>query len=863
MSDDSPRSESILAARSIPRRIAVAVAAPAIGLLLRIPMEPLVHQRLPYITLFPAVMFAAWYGGFWAGILATVVSGVGVLYFVLPPARALAVDSIADAFGLGTFALIGVGFSFLAESLHRSVQRAGRIAGDKERLLAEVERAREKAEQERARLLATFMHSPAHISVLRGEQHVYEYVNESRHELAHGRDLLGRPFAEVNPELVEQGVLDVIDQVYRTGTMYVGTEQPFMLRNAQGVIEQTFYNLTIQPVRDDAGVIEGVLIFGYEVGDLVRARRRAEKSANRLARLQALTEALADARSSQDVAKVVVEHGVAAAGADTCTIMGLTDDGNWLEMLGQHGVAAEVAAAIGRVSRKGQNPSNDALESGEPVWVESAEDYARRYPELANRQAEGPRAEAFWCVPLFAGARTLGVLGMGFYQAHRFDDETRAFTVTLGRQCAQALDRVRSWEAERKANRRLRVIAEASRLLGETLEYETTLANLARSIVPDLADWCSIDLLEPGDTIPKAVAIAHVDPAKVQQGYELRAEYPMRADDPTGIMNVLRTGEPELYSEIPDELLVAGARDARHLRLSRALGLQSAMVVPLHARGRTLGAITFVSSREDLRYGDDDLRFAVELAARAALAIENARLHRDAQAAIQLRDEFLSIASHELNTPLTPLKIQLASVRRGGKSPEQTAEKLATAERMVDRLASLVRQLLDVSRIAAGRLALEPEQVDLVPLVEECVSRLGDALARSGSTLTLDADPRAIVGRWDPLRLDQIVTNLVTNALKYGEGKPVVVTLRTVDGSAVIAVRDHGIGIDREHQARIFGRFERAVSTRHFGGFGLGLWIVRQIVEASGGDVRVESEKGEGAMFTVRLPLFPVAGETT
>jgi signal transduction histidine kinase len=176
------------------------------------------------------------------------------------------------------------------------------------------------------------------------------------------------------------------------------------------------------------------------------------------------------------------------------------------------------------------------------------------------------------------------------------------------------------------------------------------------------------------------------------------------------------------------------------------------------------------------------------------------------------------------------------------------------AERQVKRLASLVHQLLDVSRLAAGRLALELEQFDLVDLVRDVASRFADEEARGGSSIAVVADG-PIEGRWDKLRIDQVLTNLLTNAVRYGQREPVDVTVAAENGLAVLRVRDRGIGIALEDQGRIFERFERAAPLRNYGGVGLGLWIVKELVAALGGNVSVTSEPGEGATFTVELPL--------
>jgi signal transduction histidine kinase len=250
----------------------------------------------------------------------------------------------------------------------------------------------------------------------------------------------------------------------------------------------------------------------------------------------------------------------------------------------------------------------------------------------------------------------------------------------------------------------------------------------------------------------------------------------------------------------------------------------------------------------------EDAALAKDLAHLAASAIDGARLYAQVEEALRDRDEFLSIASHELRTPLTSLALQSDSLRAAARREqnEAIARKAEVIRRNVDRLSRLVASLLDLSRISAGRLELDLETVDLAEVAREVVARFEEEAQRAGVALTLDA-PRAVLGRWDRLRLDQVVTNLVSNALKYGGGQPVEVTARAEGPRAVLRVRDRGIGIAPADQPRIFERFERAVSERNYGGFGLGLWITRQIVGALGGEIRVESAPGDGATFTVEL----------
>ncbi len=228
--------------------------------------------------------------------------------------------------------------------------------------------------------------------------------------------------------------------------------------------------------------------------------------------------------------------------------------------------------------------------------------------------------------------------------------------------------------------------------------------------------------------------------------------------------------------------------------------------------------------------------------------------------ALHTREDFLAIAGHELKTPLTALLMHvqgLQAARRTKLPAAKLDERLEKASRAGDRLAMLIDQMLDVSRITAGRLLLEQEDFDLAELIREVSDRFSEQAARAGSVIVLDVRS-SVRGTWDRLRLEQVLQNLISNAAKYGKGNPIEVRLAVEAGRAVIRVKDRGIGILPGQQKKIFERFERAVGPREFGGFGLGLWITRQIVQASGGAVTVESEPGVGSLFTVRLPLAPV-----
>jgi signal transduction histidine kinase len=359
------------------------------------------------------------------------------------------------------------------------------------------------------------------------------------------------------------------------------------------------------------------------------------------------------------------------------------------------------------------------------------------------------------------------------------------------------------------------------------------------------------------------VAVAHVDPAKVDLAKELRRRYPPERGSLSGVGRVVETGQPLLVADVTDDMLVQSARDAEHLRILREVGMRSAILLPLTIRDQTVGVLGLFQAESRRRYAADDLTFGDELAHKAAAAIENARLYDQARRAIGVRDQFLSIASHELRTPLTSLILQLSSVSRlvaggtfaGTPAGEKLEKWIARMERQAARVTTLVDELLNVSRIATGRLALNPQSTDVVELVREVVERLAEEAQRARSPITLQA-PDSVSCTCDRNRVDQVVTNLVVNAVKYASGKPIHVEVAAGDALVRVVVRDEGPGISEMDQARIFGQFERAAPPAATG-FGLGLWIAKSIVEAHGGRIDVASRPGQGATFTVELPAKP------
>ncbi len=416
------------------------------------------------------------------------------------------------------------------------------------------------------------------------------------------------------------------------------------------------------------------------------------------------------------------------------------------------------------------------------------------------------------------------------------------------------------WQYSTQLRRQLQHIqflSHAGSLLASSLALDTTLQSVGQLTVPWFSDWGLLDLLdEAGEW--RLAALIHADPRAEATTRALLERQGGAGAPPAGSSDGLE----------PCSLTLSGqdslpGMEPRRVALLRALGPGSLLLVPLVARGRHSGVLTLGRTSMRHPFTGQDAVLAQELARRIAVAVDNARLFEQAQGAIRARDEFLAIASHELRTPLTPLLLKLHTLRRSvGALPlsqEATTwmeQQFSVIERQVHRLVRLLEEMLDISRMEGGRLRLELEPVDLAALVRELVAHGEEsgAVARGRSEVRLTL-PEEVIGRWDRLRLVQVITHLLSNAFKYGQNRPIDVEVRREGTLAMLVVRDRGIGISRENQERVFGRFERAVSVRHFGGFGQGLYIARQVVEAMGGTIRLESKPGEGSTFTVLLPL--------
>jgi PAS domain S-box-containing protein len=460
-------------------------------------------------------------------------------------------------------------------------------------------------------------------------------------------------------------------------------------------------------------------------------------------------------------------------------------------------------------------------------------------------------------IPILEGDEPAFLLGISedITEKKQLEESRRSLLVEqVARQAA-----VQGESAALEQARRMRILSAASgELIQARFERGAVLETIAWHAVELLGDSCAIYLGDPSELVARV--FAHRDPHARLLGE--RQIVGVKGVGSERITRVFREGTPILLPvTLPDR--VAATSSAHFQSYLERYPTYSLIAVPLRALDRTIGVIAMARNTPGHPYTEADLDVIVDLVNRGALSLDNAHLYEDLRLAVQVRDDFVAIASHELKTPLAALMMQVQGLLRAGQkgySVTGAVERLDKAVASGRRLERLINQLLDVSRISADRLQVELEPVDLAELARDVVHRF--ATDRSGPDSNVSLATRGeLNGRWDRSRMDQILTNLVDNAVKYGEGKPVAVEVSEDRGEVTIQVSDHGIGIDAEHQQRIFQRFERAVNARQYGGFGLGLWITRQIVEACGGQIQVRSERDVGSTFTVRFPRNPVPAD--
>jgi PAS domain S-box-containing protein len=813
--DPAPRRE--LAGRAIKLspffRYGSAVAIALGGILLRIMFEPLWGARLPYITLFPAIMVSAWLGGIGPGLVTTGISAVSAVYLWLGPAYSWRGGEWGEWLGLLVFLAVGVVISALNEAWRRGTTA---LAESEERLTVTLGSIGDGV---------VTTDASAHVTRLNA-------VAESMTGWT-SAEAVGKPLREVFVILNEQTRQPAENPVYRV--LHEGVVAG--LANHTILVARDGREIPIDdsaaPIRTADGRIAGAVIVFRDVTQRRRLEREREGRERATRELAAIVASSDDAVVGMDLEGVITSWNSAAE-----------------RMFGY--AAAET---VGRSIRVVIPPDR---------WGEEQ--------DVLRRIRAGEKVSHFETVRVSLDGRQVPV-SLTVSPIH----DAAGVVVGASKIARDISARRRAEEAQRRARDQSAFLAEAGATLASSLDYRQTLKAVARLAVPAIADWCQVDIVRDGGA-PETIEIAHADLQRLRIATELRERYPEDPALPYSVAQVAQTVTPVLVPQISDEALTTWSRDAEHVRLIRQLAPRSFMRVPMVAHGRAVGVLTFISETPG-RYREDDLRFADQVASRAALAISNARAYEEVRRlaldlraaerrlteANRLKDQFLAVVSHELRTPLHAI-LGWADMLRRGILPDGRRERaIAAIHANARRQSELIDELLDVSRIMAGKLSLERAAINLPGVVRSALEVMQSAADARRVRLAVDIDETVSPMLADAARLQQVVLNLLSNAIKFTpEGGEVHVVVQRVGSEAVIKVTDTGEGIPAEFLPFVFEPFRQAnaLTTRSHGGLGLGLSIVRHLVEAHGGSVMAESEgTGRGATFSVQLPFVPVYAE--
>ncbi len=408
----------------------------------------------------------------------------------------------------------------------------------------------------------------------------------------------------------------------------------------------------------------------------------------------------------------------------------------------------------------------------------------------------------------------------------------------------------------KRAEETTQLLADAGGALGASLDHHVTLHDLARLLVPARADWCAIDLVNDAGSLER-VALVHADPAQVARATEMFIRFPPRRSDPLGPWHVLETGQREWASHLTAGQLASIAHTPEHLAWLETLRLRSFICVPLLARGAAFGVLTLVYADSGRRHQASDVDLAMDLARRTAATVDNARLFHRLKDEDRRKDEFLATLAHELRNPLAPIRTGLA-LMRVSTDPHAVEHTRQVMERQLGHMVRLIDDLLDLSRVTQGKVQLEKERVELRSLVATALETSGHVLDAAGLHLVLRLPEAPILVDADRTRMAQVLGNLLNNAAKFtGRGGRVEIAAAADASDVLIRVTDSGLGIPQEMLTQIFEMFAQVddALTRGHGGLGIGLTLVRRLVELHGGHVWAESAgRGHGSTFVIRLP---------
>lgn len=592
-----------------------------------------------------------------------------------------------------------------------------------------------------------------------------------------------------------------------------------------------------------------------------RERQRAceaELSADQMTRLYTVAIALAAAATPAQVAEVVVSHA-ATIGARAGSIAILSTNPDELQLAASSGFATEILEPWQRFPVTSQTPVAEAIRENIPLWFSSTAEFYERYPAFLLWR--GPHCDKAWAaMPLRLGDRVIGGLLLAFREERMFAKDDQTLILSFAAQCAQALDRARLYDIEHQA----RVESEQARLAVEramdhTTRLQAVTAALSEALSPhDVARAIVDEVIEALGARSGLLSLITSNGSMYEIVYD--QGYPPNLLDQVRHVPISSSGPfAESFRTtgvIVCHTLADRIRTWPHLTaMHNQLGSGPIMALPLTIDGQTIGSLA-LGFPETRSLVEDDVNFAVTLAHLAAQALQRSRLYEAEKVMVRQRDEFLTVAAHELKTPMTSLRgfAQIELLRnRGGEvtSPEQTRRSLEVIDFQATKLSDMIARLFDVAQIDTGKLVLHRRIVNLTEVIEETIR----TFPASGHPIAVDAvltTPTAI----DPLRIEQVVTNLLDNAVKYTpEGTVVEVQVsRPSDDVVRMAIRDHGTGIAPARRGHIFERYYRADDENYRSGMGLGLYICRQIVELHGGQMWAEFPDDGGTRIIVILP---------
>jgi PAS domain S-box-containing protein len=810
-STEPPRSRSI---RAVMTFLCAAVVLPLVTFVVQSLIWPLLSPSAWILFAF-TVFVSAWIGGAWSGVCATVVSTGLVWWAFLPPEHSFHVDTPRYVVSAAVFVLVGLLCSALQGRLRRAIRDAASA-------LASARSANERLHEvvNERRVFAALVNNSADFIGISDPDGKPVYVNPA------GRRMVGLPdecqiegtqINEYYPPDLRSFVTDV---VLKTMMDHGAWQGETYFRNWQSG-ERIPVSNSCFLIRDpETGGVLGTGTITRDVSDVRRARQAVETANAKLAKANVALRT-SEAKFSGLVA--VASDAIVSIDADQRIV-----------------IYNEGAERI--FGWKAQEVLGEHLDILIPERFRA--DHRRHVADFA---AEATRARKVGEGSPIFGLRKGGEEFPAVAAISKLDlDGASLFTVVL-----------RDVTAEKRRQDEQRFLAEVGSALALTLDYEDTLTNVSRIAVRNLADFCAVDVVGDDGSASRLRVVSR-DPSQAWIcDFFLRS--PLDRSHPYLLWSVLESGRPVVFSGLPPGMRAVFAEDPHYREVLRAIDVHAVMSVPLLAHGKPFGAMTFVSSTPSREYGPDDVRLAEELAVRAALAIENARLYREAQRAVQARDEVLAIVAHDLRNPLNCIVMQTQLLGRSGSEPERRSQTPVQAlRRSALRMNRLIDDLLDVSRIEAGRLPIEPTRVSAVQIVSESVEAQRPLAASESLELGLDAAAaETLPDVWaDRERLLQVFENLIGNAVKFAKpGNRITVGAAPGQGEDVFWVSDTGPGISAEELPHLFDRFWQARKTgRH--GAGLGLPIVKGIVEAHGGRVWVESASGRGTTVSFTIPAY-------